>query len=171
MRLTWIGAAALCAWSAAVSATTLNYEVVPLGGQNWRYEITVSNDTLGVPIDEFTIFFPFGSIAALADAGQPAGFDPLVFPPDPGLLLDGAVDYLATGPGIAPGASLGTFDVEVAFTGTGKPGTFSFDIVDPVTFETLDSGRGVAAGAIPEPGTLALVSLTLLGMTRARRRR
>jgi len=171
--MTWaIAVALVCALSGAVSATTIRYDVAALGGQNWRYDISVENDTLATPIDEFTLYFPSAAIPSLSTSGQPASFDPLVFPPNPVFFPNWAVDYLASSGGIPTGATLEHFLVDVQFTAPGAPGGFAFDIVDPDTFAILESGDAVAigGGGVPEPATLALVCLALLGVSGSRDR-
>ena len=39
------------------NATTISYELNDLGTDSYEYTYSVSNDTLGVPIEEFTIWF------------------------------------------------------------------------------------------------------------------
>jgi len=45
------------------------------------------------------------------------------------------------------------FAVSFDWLGTGEPGAQFYEIIDPDTFETIDSGW-----TVPEPGTICLLS-------------
>ncbi|NNF15749.1 MAG: hypothetical protein HKN70_03325, partial [Gammaproteobacteria bacterium] len=111
----------LCAFTA--SATMMDFTATSLGGDTWRYDYSVTNDTLGVDIDEFTIYFDhnfYANLSTVADA--PPGWDSIVIQPDPGLPDDGFYDSLALIAGIAPGETLSGFSVTVDYFGAGLPG-------------------------------------------------
>ena len=165
----WIGvtAAALLLASPAV-ATNVSYDLTRLSGSTWQYDFTITNDTLSVPIKEFTLFFDLSAFSNLMATSGPAGWDPVVAQPDPGLPDDGFVDWAALSGGIDPGDSLGIFQVRVDFSGPAQPGIPFFEVVDPDSFDTLDRGDAVP-NATPAPGTFALVALALLGGLATRR--
>lgn len=151
------------------SATTVTYVPTDLGGSRWRYDYTITNDSLGTPLDEFTIFFAVGDFANLAVVEAPPGWDPLVVQPDADLPDDGFFDALALDAGLAPGATLAGFAVSVDYLGAGTPGAQAFDVVDPATFATIDSGT---TSPVPLPGGAWLAgAAALAGASRARRRR
>lgn len=159
----WFGV--MAAASVLVSpamATTVSYDLTKLSGNSWQYDFTITNGTLSVPIEEFTLFFDQALFSNLQATAGPAGWDPVVAQPDPGLPDDGFVDWAALAGGIGVGDSLGIFQVRVDFSGAARPGSPFFEVVDPDSFETLDSG-GTVPNATPAPGTLALVALALLG--------
>ena len=71
----------LCAMSAA-HATSIGYTATSLGGTQWRYDYTVSNTTLAVPIEEFTLFFSVGTYANLQNVSTAPGWDCLLYTSD-----------------------------------------------------------------------------------------
>ena len=134
----------LAAWAHAVTVT---FSATPLGGTSWRYDYVLTNDTLAVPVEEFTIYFPPNLYANLL-AGATPGWDILVVQPDLGIPDDGFYDGLSIGlGGIAPGGSASGFSVTFNYLGGGAPGAQPFEVVDPVTFAPLFSGSTVAASA------------------------
>lgn len=151
---------------ASAYATTVSYAVNNLAAHTWRYDFSVDNNTLGIPITEFTIFFDAANFSNLEVAQSPLTWDPVIAQPDTGLPDDGYFDALALADGIAPGAKLGGFSVLADFAGTGTPGALRFTIVDPVNFAVpLEAGVTI----VPVPGALALFASGLLGMGWRRR--
>ena len=138
-----------------VRATTVTYDLTNLTGTTWAYTYNVTNDTLVSSIDEFTIFFDVNLYANLAVDSTPASWDPIVIQPDTAIPDDGFYDALALSTGIAPGDSLGGFSVQFDFLGAGIPGEQFFDVVDPTTFASLDSGL-TQASAVPLPAAIGL---------------
>ncbi len=157
--------------STTASATVISFDATNIAGNTWEYSYTVENDSLAVDIEEFTIFFDLGIYENLVIGTAPAGWDPLAIQPDPLLPDDGFYDALALGVGIASGASLGGFTVQFDFLGAGAPGSQFFNILDPFTFDLLDSGETVPAPGVgvPAPGALLLLAIGLLGLSRKRR--
>lgn len=158
---------ALVASTAQAEPAQIVYETTDLGGGQWEYVYTVSNLTLPAPLEEFTIWFELGSFAQLVATSEDpllAQWDELVVQPDPVLTDDGFYDALATGAGIAPGASFAGFTVRFDWLGAGTPGAQLFEIIDPDTFETLYSGQ-----TVPEPTTLSLLVLAALAIAGTRR--
>ncbi len=152
-------------------ATTVSFTVNNLGGTNWEYNYSVSNDTLTSDIEEFTVFFDVALYQNLTLVAAPSGWDPLVIQPDPAIPDDGFYDALALSGGIIPTGSLGGFKVSFDYLGVGTPGSQAFDVIDPVTFATLDSGFTQAAAVpVPAAGGLFLGGITLLMSLFTRRR-
>lgn len=154
--------APLCLIGSA-SAATISYQASHLGGTSWEYSYTITNDTLGVALEEFTIFFAVGEYQNLAVTASPIDWDSVVIEPNDQLPDDGYFDALAQVAGIPAGASFGGFKVSFDFLGVGTPGSQPFEFVDPDTFAVLESGNTTvvplpAAGWLLGTGVLALVA-------------
>ena len=135
-------------------ATIIEYHVTPLPGDRLRYSYAVTNDTLPGPIIEFRIWFD-------ADLFE----DLLVETREP--LASDWDDALALGDGIAPGERAIPFDISFYWPDGRwpRPRIQPFDVLDPVTFEIIDSGQTV----VPEPGTLVLLGAAVVGLAARRR--
>ncbi len=146
----------LTATGLASLETAIIYGTDDLGGGRWQYNYEVTNSSLSAPIEEFTVWFDYDLYTNLAveTPTTPAGWDQLVLQGEPVLLDDGAYDAMATGAGISLGQTLGDFAVSFDFSGIGEPGSQPYDIIDPQTFQTIDSGI-----TTPEPATLLLLAL------------
>jgi len=152
------------AFAGTSSATTVSYDVANISGNTWEYSYTVSNDTLGLAIEEFTIYYDYTAYQNLISTAVPSGWDPLVIQPDTELPDDGFYDALViSGSGIGVGGSLGVFSVQFDYLLGGTPGSQAFDIVDPDTFDVLDSGQ-TALTAVPVPAAIWLLLSGLIGL-------
>ena len=67
---------------------------------------------------------------------------------------DGGYDAKALAAGISTGHSVDGFAVSFDWSGAGEPGPQFYQIIDPVTFDPIDSGM-----TVPEPATLLLLGL------------
>lgn len=162
-----------------VNAALIEYELTSTGGNNYRYEYTLTNDGslgAGVALEGFTILFdPLlydESSLTIVTADPPASdWDELIL--GSGLLVDAAYDAFALAGGIADGDSVAGFAVEFTWLGAGIPSTQGFEIYNPVTFDIIETGstRRTASTAIPEPGTLALLFLATIAVAITRRKR
>ena len=170
-------------WPQAAAATTIDFLATPLGGDSWRYDYTVHNDTLAVGIEEFTIYFDATLYSDLAvGPSTPSGWDPLIVPPstDPFDLdppsdgfYDAYADPFAAPPAhpIAPGDSLGGFSIVFTFLGQGAPGSQYFEIVDPSEWALIDVGQTTLGAVIPLPAAFWLFATALAGLGVVARRR
>ena len=160
--------------SATALATTIEYSISNLGGTEWQYTYTVKNDSLLTDLEDVAIFFPelwpvtdptlFTNIS-VAGLPQPGGWTATAFQWS-AIDLGGYVDF-SSGTGLAPGASLGGFNVKFNYSGSGTPGSQYFEIYDSA-FNLLDDGYTVLAG-IPEPASLSLFAIGLAGLFARRR--
>lgn len=158
----------LCAMSAA-HAASIGYTATSLGGTQWRYDYTVSNTTLAVPIAEFTLFFSVGPYANLLNVSTAPGWDVLLVQPDPAIPASGYFDALALAGGIMPGATATGFSVTFDYLGAGSPGAQPFSILDPASFIELEAGLTQPA-AIALPSTPWLLLAGVLAIACLRRR-
>ena len=116
-------------------------------------------------IEEFTIWFDYGLYDNLAiETPDPPGWDwdEIVVQPEPIIEDDGYYDALALGIGIEQGQTVGVFAVSFDWLGMDEPGPQFYEIIDPLSFETIDSGF-----TIPEPGTVLLLGLGILALRRS----
>jgi hypothetical protein len=157
--------APLCAAAASISAS---YHQV--AGNHWFADFVVTGDSSPSVINDFTVYFPDTSFAALALNSSPANWDSLIIQPDTTLHSPGFLDSLALGSGIASGASLGGFEVAFNYLGQGTPPALHFDIND-ANFQPVFSGITVAAVPEPEMAWLMLLGLGAVVGTCSRKQR
>ncbi len=142
-----------------VKATTIQYQVTPLGGDDWRYDYIVSNDSLVTDINEFTIYFDIQLYEQLVPVNGVIGWDVEVVQPGSFLNLnDGYYDALNP-VGLQAGESEGLFSVQFSWLGDGAPGSQRFEIVDPSSFAVLDDGF---TQLVPVPAAVWLFASGLL---------
>ncbi len=164
-KLLGFSLAAILAWD--VNATVVTYEATNLGAGAWQYDYSVKNNTLLSPIEEITIYFPLGLYSDLLSVGQPLNWDSIVVQPDFSLPADGFLDSLTLSAAILPAQTLAPFSVQFTWLGSGKPGSQSFEVVDPVSFTVLDSGTTatpLSPPSVPEPGTMPLAILGVVAL-------
>lgn len=145
--------------------TQVGYEVADLGSGRWEYSYDVMNIGLAEGIEEFTIYFDYGLYDNLlvSTPATPAGWDQIVWQVEPILKDPGGYDALATNLNIAVGTSLSGFSVSFDWLGIGAPSSQYYEIIDPVTFGTIESGY-----TVPEPASCLLL---LTGALLLRRRK
>jgi hypothetical protein len=153
----------------AVPKTQIWYSAEELVGGRWQYNYEVENISLTVPIEEFTIWFEYGLYEKLSvetpPVLPPGGWDEIVIQPEPVLEDDGAYDAKALGLSIEIGHTAGPFAVSFDWLGDSiMPGAQFYEIIDPATLETIDSGM-----TTPEPATLLLLGLGTLVLRRRKR--
>ena len=151
----------LAAAGFGVPKTQIWYSAEELLGGRWQYNYEVANISLTGPIEEFTIWFGYGLYEKLSvetpPVLPPGGWDEMVIQPEPVLEDDGAYDAKALGLGIEIGHTAGPFAVSFNWLGDGiMPGSQFYEIINPRTLETIDSGM---TRLIPEPATLLLLGL------------
>jgi len=148
--------------------TNIVYTTNETAGGRWEYNYEVINLDLEVPIEEFSIWFDYGLYEDIAiETSEPLSleWDEIVIQPEPVIGDDGLYDALALALGIEKGQKVSGFKVSFDWLGLDEPGSQFYEIIDPLTFETLDSGN-----TIPEPGTVILLGLGALALYRRRRR-
>jgi hypothetical protein len=139
--------------------TDISYSVENVSGNQWIYSYEVSNKSLTEGIHELTIWFDYSKYANLSIASQgisPTEWSESIWNPAPILRDDGGYDILSLVEPIQIGKSVKGFRVAFDWVGTGLPGSQFYEVVNPSTFDVIDSGNTVL---IPEPCT-ALLLLT-----------
>ena len=141
----------------------------PIAGGHWTVDFAVTGDGNPSVINDFTIYFPDTSFAALSLGASPAGWDSLIVQPDVALHSAGFLDSLALGSGIPTGASVGDFQVMFDYLGLGTPPALRFSVND-ANFQPVFSGLTTVA-AVPEPELVWLMVLGLSAIAGARVRK
>lgn len=159
--------------TATAHAAIITADIVNVAGDQWRYGYTITNSSLST-LQEFRIFFKLNLFENLAVAASPADWDSLVAQPDPALPDDGFFDALSLSGGIPHNGSVGGFSVTFTWLGQNTPGVQPFEVIDPSTLGTLESGvtslRVTAPGTAPEPASLILFGLAFLLLVHFHRR-
>lgn len=138
------------------------------GGDFWQYSYVVSDFTFPMHVG-FSVFFDPGLYRDLEDPPPAvhADWDVITLQPDPGLPADGLYDALA----LVDNASLAA-PFPVRFVWLGGPGTtpgtqpFAINAFDAqgAFLGVVETGQTRTSAAVPEPGTLVLLTLGLLGL-------
>ena len=159
----------LCA--PAANAALIEFTATSLGDNSWRYDYSVTNDTLADPLGYFVIDFDLDLYSNLRDQSGPLGWDILLLQPDPLIPAGGVFDALALDGGIALGTTLSGFALTFDFLGAGAPGSQPFTVLNFGTFEPVESGVATDVRSVPEPGTWSLMLPALLLLAFRRRAR
>ena len=150
------------------SPITVQYQALDLGNGRWQYVYDVQNDSWVQSIKEFTVWFDrakYRNLQVATPNPPAANWNEMVAQPDPVLHDDGFYDALAVGSGISLGSHVAGFTIAFDWLGSGKPGPQSFDIVDPITFQTKYSGV-----TLPEPSAFILLAGAIAASRRRRAR-
>ena len=152
------------------ASTQIIYKTSELGAGQWQYTYEVNNISLTKTIEEFTIWFDFGLYEDLAiETPDPpaSNWSEIVIQPEPVLKDDGAYDAKALGLGIGIDQVVTGFAVSFDWLGDGlMPGSQFYEIIDPTTYETIDSGW-----TVPEPGTFLLFCFSGAALCRKRKQK
>jgi len=149
----WIGFACLNAYGSKIE-----YSVNNLGGSRFEYEYSITNDALAVPIEEFTLWFDvdhYSNLIITTSEPLTSQWNEIILQ-DTGFGVPIGYDALEQTGGIPISKTLTGFSVSFNWLGIGNPGTQFFEIINPITFETIDSGYTIP---VPEPVTLLLIGL------------
>ena len=133
------------------------FEVAELSQGRWEYSYDITNINIPAGVREFTIYFTadlYDGLAVETTDPLAATWDEIVWDPIDGVGVDGAYDALTEGLPIAESTTESGFSVSFDWLGAETPGSQFYEIIDPDTFETIDSGW-----TVPEPGMLLLLGL------------
>jgi len=155
-------------------ATTITFTASDLtdttpGKDLWQYSYLVSDHVFAADTG-FTIYFDYRFFEDLAAGPIPAGWDLLVAQPNLALPDDGFLDALALS---TPASLSDPFLVSFVWSGTGAPASQRFEVYTlPVQggIDIVEEGR-TTSSVIPEPGTIFLLGVGVLGLVAAKRRR
>lgn len=142
------------------------YEVNDLGSGRWECTYEVENVGLAEGVEEFTVWFDFGLYDnLLVETSGPLslGWNEIVVQPEPVLSDDGFYDAVTLADIIEIGESEYGFAVSFDWLGQGQPGSQYYEVVDPVSYETIADGW-----TVPEPGTIVLFGFGFLLAVRRR---
>lgn len=154
---------------AAVAAVSIQYSVVPLGGNVYKYTYSITNGSGGSAVQLFDILFDTSlyqesSLQIVTPAPLSAQWTQQILhsvPPS----IPASYTALALVGGIPAGSTVSGFSVQFTWLGSGVPGAQPFQIFDPGTFALLESGTSAPAPlSVPTASTL---SLALLGVALA----
>ena len=145
------------------------YTLTDLGAGNWEYNYTVSNLGLAQALEKFSISFDYDLYDNLAITTYlPPAVDWIenISPVDQPSQTVGIYDAMtqSTPQSLGIGHSAGIFAVSFDRLGLDQPGPQLYEIIDPTTLETIDSGW-----TIPEPLTMTLLSGGLIVILRKRK--
>lgn len=149
-----------CGSSYATTITSVATDLTDttVGEDLWQYEYTVSDNTFN-EFEGFTIWFDYNIYGALDPfpSSPNSDWDLLTLDPDSSIPDDGSYDAMA----LTDGASLAnSFIVSFVWLGGGTPGPQTFDVYNS-NFEFIESGD---MAPVPEPGTMLLFGIGLLGL-------
>lgn len=139
----------------------ITYTSTDIGSDRWKYTYGITNDSLSVPIEEFTIWFDYSLYDNLAieTVNPPAdNWDEIIWQPDTLWSIDGGYDALTLGSSIGIGETVSGFTVSFDWLGTGEPGSQLYEIINPSNWQTIESAYTVSSSVaiIPVPSALML---------------
>jgi hypothetical protein len=175
VRLT--AAAVLLFGAHAFAAVSIQYKLVPVGGNVYRYVYSISNSGpagTAAPVRSFDILFDTSryqqsSLQIVTPGTLQLGWSEIFLGALPGLPT--AYDVLALhGGGIPAGNTVSGFVVQFTWLGSGLPGPQPFQIYDPLTFHVLQNGTTAPDfDSVPAASTWSLM-LIGAGLTLAAKR-
>ena len=157
--------------SASPPSTSIQYSLVPLGGNVYRYVYSITNNGPipgGSPVQLFDILFDTSlyqqtSLQIVTPSSLHAQWSEILLsgiPPS----VPALYDALALTGGIPPGSTVSGFSVQFTWLGPGTPGSQPFQVYDPNTFQLLQSGQTSANSAPLTVPAASTVSLTIIGV-------
>lgn len=150
----------------AAATVSIRYRLDSLGGQNYQYVYTITNDgSAGGAVLLFDILFNTTlysepSLQILTPTNLQAQWSEQILASVPG--LPATYDVLSLSGGIPVGGTVSGFVVRFTWLGQGVPGSQPFQIYNPNNFSLLQSGStSVDATPIPTVSTIGLSALAV----------
>ncbi len=138
----------------------VHYETDELEGGRWKYTYKVENVGLAEGIKELTIWFDEGLCSDLtleSPTQISSEWDEITVQPEPVINANGYYDALYLTSPIGLSESVAGFSVSFNWLGNQvDPAAQFYEIIDPVTFETIDEGF-----TVPEPATMVLLCISV----------
>lgn len=153
----------LCSTRAAVATVSIQYSVVPLGGNVYKYVYSISNSGGSPAVQLFDILFDTSlyqesSLQIVTPAPLSTQWTQQILHSVPPALPAG-YSALALSGGIPAGSTVSGFAVQFTWLGSGVPGAQPFQIFD-TSFNLLQSGASTQAPlTVPASSTLSLAVL------------
>ena len=142
-----------CFLSSKVLATQtqISYQANKIDSVRWEYTYDVMNIGLAAGIEEFTVYFDHGlyNNLSISTPDTPSEWDQIIWQVEPILGDPGGYDALAATSSVNIGEMIGGFSVTFDWYGVGQPSSQYYEIIDPVTFKTIESGY-----TVPEPAVI-----------------
>jgi hypothetical protein len=161
----------LAAAQTAAAAISIQYTVVPVGGNVYRYVYSLTNSAGSPAVQLFDILF---------DTSQYQESSLTIVTPPPlnaqwqqqilhsvAPSIPAAYDALSLSGGIPAGSTVTGFAVQFTWLGTGTPGPQPFQVFDSSTFALLQSGTTAAAAQVVGVPGASPFSLGILGIALA----
>jgi hypothetical protein len=162
------GALLLVAAQAASGAVSIQYDVVQVSGNVYRYVYSITNSgNSASPVRLFDILFDTSlyqesSLQIVTPNPLHTQWSEQLLASAPA--VPAAYDALSLTGGIPPGTTVTGFSVQFTWLGSGTPGNQPFQIFDPNTFAILQTGTTGVPLPVPAASTLAL-SLVGIGLS------
>jgi hypothetical protein len=166
----WIGF--LLFGQAALATVSIQYTVLPVGGNVYRYVYSITNSGGSPAVRLFDILFDTSlyqesSLQIVTAAPLNSQWTQQILHSVPPA-IPSAYDSFTIGGGIPAGTTVTGFSVQFVWLGTGGPAAQPFQIFDPTTFDLLQTGTttyGVFSVPASSTLSLALLALALAGAT------
>jgi hypothetical protein len=156
----------------AIPSADFTYVETDLGGGIWQYDYMLFNTSDPVAdagFDLYDLFFTFTPSPLFTVLSVPSGWDWIGDPS--GFLLAFSLNPGAppVGTDIAPGESLGGFFFSFDYQAGALPFDVTFTNPNDPDMPEIYSGTSSSSSAVPEPSTLLLVAVGLVGLVGLRR--
>jgi hypothetical protein len=158
----------------AASAAIITTDYTNTGSNSWTVDYSIENDN-AYQIEEVSIFFDYLNYENISILSSPNDWDSIIFQPDASFPDDGLFDSLALGAGINQGDTLSGFTLSFDWIGSNSEEMSQyFEVVDPATWDVLDSGYTTNAITgtvdVPEPHMILLFAfgLAMLAFSRSK---